>query len=66
MEERGEGGGGGGGHNILRKRTTEAESNQGPSTYQLSALPLGQTGSQGTCQSTSWEIYSRYNQKNPG
>ena len=33
-------------HNFLRERTTEAESNQGPSAYQPNAFPLGQTGSQ--------------------
>ena len=29
------------------ERKAEAESNRGPSAYQLNALPLGQTGSQG-------------------
>ena len=32
-------------HNFWRERRAEAVSNQGPSTYQPTALPLGQTGS---------------------
>ena len=34
-------------HNFCRERKAEADSNRGPSAYQLSALPLGQTSSQG-------------------
>ena len=32
--------------NFWRERRAEADSNRGPSAYQLSALPLDQTGSQ--------------------
>ena len=32
-------------HKFLRERTTEADSNRGPSAYQPNALPQGQTGS---------------------
>ena len=32
-------------HNFWRERRAEADSNRGPSAYQPSALPLGQTGS---------------------
>ena len=32
-------------HNFWRERRAEADSNRGPSSYQLNALPLGQTGS---------------------
>ena len=35
-------------HNFWREGTAEAESNRGPSAYQLNALPLGQTGSRKT------------------
>ena len=31
-------------HNFWRERRAEADSNQGPSTYQPNALQLGQTG----------------------
>ena len=33
-------------YNVCRKRTAEADSNQGPSAYQPEVLSLGQTGSQ--------------------
>ena len=33
-------------HNLWRERRAEANSNRGPSAYQPTALPLGQTGSQ--------------------
>ena len=33
-------------HNFWRERRAETDSNRGPSAYQPSALPLGQTGSQ--------------------
>ena len=33
-------------HNFGSERGTEADSNRGPSAYQPTALPLGQTGSQ--------------------
>ena len=36
-------------HNFWRERRAEAVSNRGPSAYQPTALPLGQTGSQGLC-----------------
>ena len=32
-------------HNFWRERRAEADSNRGPSAYQLNALPLGQTSS---------------------
>ena len=32
-------------HNFWREKRTEAVSNRGPSAYQPTALPLGQTGS---------------------
>ena len=32
-------------HNLWRERRAEADSNRGPSAYQPTALPLGQTGS---------------------
>ena len=32
-------------HNFWRERSTEADSNRGPSAYQPNALPLGRTGS---------------------
>ena len=38
-------------HIFWRERRAEAVSNQGPSTYQPTALPLGQTGSQHCCSS---------------
>ena len=34
-------------HNFCRERKAEADLNRGPSAYQLSALPLGQTSPQG-------------------
>ena len=34
-------------HNFRRERRAEAVSNRGPSAYQPTALPLGQTGSLG-------------------
>ena len=37
-------------HNLSEeKRRAEADSNRGPSAYQPNALPLGQTGSRGSC-----------------
>ena len=36
-------------HSFWRERRTEADSNWGPSAYQLNALPLGQTSSQSLC-----------------
>ena len=33
-------------HKFGRERRAEADSNRGPSAYQLNVLPLGQTGSQ--------------------
>ena len=35
-------------HNLWSERRAEADLNRGPSAYQPTALPLGQTGSQGT------------------
>ena len=32
-------------HNLSSERRAEADSNRGPSAYQPTALPLGQTGS---------------------
>ena len=36
-------------HNFWRERRTKVVSNRGPSAYQPTALPLGQTGSQHVC-----------------
>ena len=44
-------------HNFWRERRAEAVSNRGPSAYQPTALPLGQTGSHGiliACQCGLW------------
>ena len=43
-------------HNFWRERRAEAVSNRGPSAYQPTALPLGQTGSQNLLCSAWWSV----------
>ena len=45
-------------HNLWSKRRAEADSNWGPSAYQPTALPLGQTGSQSPYYTTlkHWQV----------
>ena len=50
-------------HNFCRERKAEADSNRGPSAYQLSALPLGQTSSQSQGEKTLQHPQSASNAK---
>ena len=53
-------------HNVWRERRAEADSNRGPSAYQLNALPLGQTGSLGPKLTVAQAFVKRTSQMLPG